>query len=75
MRAREVRRLLAEQRHEFNQERLAWIEERGVLLDRIMLLADRPMPGPDLPFTERVPVDVFDPDSQIGDDLFVEAEA
>lgn len=75
MRAREVRRLLAEQKHEFNQERLAWIAERGELLDRIMLLADRPMTPPDRPFTERSTVDVFDPDSSIGDDLFAEVEA
>lgn len=71
MRSSEVRRLLREQAHEFNQERLAWIEERNRLLDRIMVLADRPMPPlDDTPFSERAQLDVLDPDSALGEDLF-----
>lgn len=64
-------RLLAEQRREHAAERRAWNEERERLLDRIMLLADKPLlpePSSEPQVLVLAASDEYDPDGH--PDLF-----
>lgn len=63
--------LLADQERKFDRERAAWRDERERLLDRIMLLADKPTLDTG-PFQQTPPEepDVLDPDQELGDDLW-----
>lgn len=61
MRSREVLALLAEAERKHALEREAWASERSYLLDRIMTLADKPMPEPWVAPPEPEEEDVVDP--------------
>ena len=71
MRTKQALALLAEQERKFDRERALWHDERERLLDRIMHLADRPMPDPYEKPPLRVSTDVVDADSTLGDDLYL----
>jgi len=52
-----------ELRREFHKERAEWAAERKELLDRIMLLCDKPVPMEyGAPWTHEIPAGLQDPD-------------
>ncbi len=71
MRTSKVLALLAEQERKFDRERQSFREERERLLDRIMVLADRPMfdPGPSREDAPGEEPDLMDPTAHLGEDL------
>lgn len=70
MRTSQVLALLAEQERKFDRERQAFREERERLLDRIMLLADKPLPLNWEPTAWEAPdPDLVDPTQMMGEDL------
>lgn len=73
MRAGKVLALLAEQERKFDRERAVWRDERERLLDRLMTMADKPMPEAFVP-RKTVEQDVFDPDRELGADLYLPSD-
>lgn len=71
MRTSKVFALLVGQERQFDRERAAWRDERERLLDRIMHLAERPMPEAYTPPGPPDEIDFVDPAAELGDDLFL----